>query len=79
MKKLTEKINSSTAWYAIVLGIAVAICGFIIFPLFDFIWCKVITDTEFVYLASEHIYKPLSFGVLMGLVSLPLHKNKNSD
>ena len=79
MKKLTEKIDSSKAWYAVTFGIAVALCGFIIYPLFDLFLCKVITKSEFIYSAAEHIYKPLCFGVFMGLVSLPLQKKKNSD
>ena len=44
-----KKIERGTIKYLIVLIIAVSLCGMILYPLFDLVYYKVITNSEFVY------------------------------
>ena len=50
-------------------GAATAIAGLILYPLFDVILCKFITNSEFVYSVHEHIIQPIIFGTIIGLIA----------
>ena len=54
--------------YILVYGGAIAIAGVILYPLFDLILCKFITNSEFIYSASQYITKLIAFGFIMGVV-----------
>ena len=54
--------------HLIVLIIAISIFGMILYPLFDLIYCKFITNNVFVYSVNEHIIKPITFGIILGIV-----------
>ena len=61
-------IERGSVKYLIALIIAIAIFGIILYPLFDLIICKFITNSEFVYSISEYIVKPVTFGCISGIL-----------
>ena len=44
-----DKLKKNKILYIIIFGLTVGIMGFIIYPLLDYIICKFITHTKFVY------------------------------
>ena len=61
-----KNIERGTIKYLIVLIIATAICGTILYPLFDLIYYKVITNSKFVYSINRHIIQPILFACFFG-------------
>ena len=61
-----KKIERGTTKYLIVLIISVAICGMILYPLFDLVYYKVITNSEFVYSFHRYIIQPIIFACIFG-------------
>ena len=61
-------IERGTKEYLIALVIAVAVCGMILYPLFDFILCKFITNSNFEYSVHQHIIQPILFAFIYGIV-----------
>lgn len=56
--------------------IAVSLAGIILYPLFDFLLCKFITNSEFTYSIFNHIIEPIIFGVVFGMVVWIFDKKK---
>ena len=69
-----KKIEKGTIKYLVCLIIVTAIFGFILYPLFDFIVCKLFTKTAFVYSVSNHFIQPLIFAVIFGVTYWALDK-----
>ena len=63
-----KKIERGSVKYLIALILAVAVCGVILYPLFDFILCKFITNSNFEYSIHQHIIQPVIFALVYGLV-----------
>lgn len=63
--------------HLIVLIIAIALFGIILFPLFDFLLCTFITHSKFVYSIHEHITEPVMFAVVIGIVFWLTDKRKS--
>ena len=61
-----KNIERGTIKYLVVLIIAVAVCGMILYPLFDFAYYKLITNSEFVYSIYNHIIQPIIFSCVFG-------------
>ena len=61
-----KKIERGTTEYLIVLIIAVSLCGMILYPLFDLVYYKVITNSEFVYSFHRYIIQPIIFACIFG-------------
>ena len=61
-----RNIERGTTKYLIALIIAVAVCGMILYPLFDLVYYKVITNSEFVYSFHRHIIQPIIFAFVFG-------------
>ena len=49
----------------------------ILYPIFDLIYCKLITNSEFVYNFHKYIIQPISFAFISGTVSWVVEKNRN--
>ena len=62
-----KNIERGTIKYLVILIIAVAICGMILYPLFDLVYYKVITNSEFVYSFHRHIIQPIIFACVFGI------------
>ena len=74
-----KNLQQGTIKYLIISIIAISICGIIIYPLFDLLFCKFITNSEFVYSANTHIVRPIIVGIVAGIVFWSFDKNKNNQ
>ncbi len=61
-----NNINRGTIKYLVILIIAVAVCGMILYPLFDLVLCKFITNSVFEYSVYSHVIQPIIFGCVFG-------------
>lgn len=59
-------IQKGSIIYLIMLIISISIMGIIIYPLFDLIYCRYITNSKFIYSVSNYITKPVLFGIVLG-------------
>lgn len=71
-----KKIDKGTIKYLVILIIATAICGMILYPLFDLIYYKYITNSEFVYSFHKHIIQPIIFAIIYGITFWTLNKKR---
>ena len=64
MKKIEENV-----WlYILAYGVTVSIMGIILYPLFDMVWCKFLTRSDFKYNVYDHIISPIIFGVTFAVI-----------
>ena len=63
-----KKIETGSNKHIIVFGVSAAIAGMILYPIFDIILCKFITNSEFVYSVHEYIIQPIIFGLFLSLL-----------
>lgn len=73
---LMKNIEKDSIKYLAILIITYVIMGLILYPLFDLIYCKLITNTKFVYSFQADVIKPISMGVIMGICLWVVEKNK---
>ena len=71
-----KNIERGTTKYLVVLIIPVAVCGMILYPLFDFILCKFITNSKFDYSIHQHIIQPILFAFIYGIVYWSVDKKR---
>ena len=62
--------------YYILLILAVAICGIILYPLLDMLWYKFITHSDFIYSIHSHIIQPILFALIFGTTFWAVDKNR---
>ena len=71
-----KNIERGTIKYLIILIVATAVCSMILYPLFDFIICKFITNSEFVYSFHAYIIQPILFACIFGTTFWLVDKKK---
>lgn len=71
-----KKIERGTTKYLIVLIIAVSLCGMILYPLFDLILCKFITNSVFEYSVHKHVIQPILFAFIYGITFWSIDKKR---
>lgn len=76
-----KKIKENKWLYTLVFAIATSIMGIILYPLFDYLLCKFITNSEFIYSVHQHIFQPILFGFIIAIVLYApiFHKNKENS
>ena len=62
------KIERGSIAHFLIQTIAIIIAGIVLYPLFDLILCKFITNSEFIYSVHKHIIQPISFGFITGII-----------
>ena len=72
-----KNIKRGSIKYLIVLIVAVIVFGVILYPLFDFILCKFITNSKFEYSIHQHIIQPVLFALIYGIVYWSIDKKRN--
>ena len=72
-----KEIEKGSVKYLFITIISVAICGVIIFPLFDLILCSFITNSQFVYSIYNHVVQPVVFAVFFGLACWIFDRKKS--
>ena len=73
---LMKQFEKGTIQYLVALIISISVCGMILYPIFDLILCKFITNSVFEYSIHEHIIQPILFGFIFGFVSWLVDKKK---
>lgn len=71
-----KKFERGTIKYLIVLIFLVAVCGMILYPLFDLILCKFITKSLFEYSVHKHVIQPILFAVIYGVTFWSIDKKR---
>ena len=61
-----KNIEKGSIKHLILLITAIAIFGILLYPLFDLIVCKFITNSNFIYSISSHIVEPIVFACILG-------------
>lgn len=70
------KIERGSLKYLVILIIIMSLCGFIIYPLLDFVFCKFITNSNFSYSFKEHILEPFTYSIILATCLFLLDKKK---
>ena len=63
-----KNIESGSIKHLIFLITAIAVFGMILYPIFDLIYYKFITNSEFVYTFHKYIIQPILFACISGTV-----------
>ena len=63
-----KNLNENRGLFIFAYGISTAIMGMVIYPLFDFLLCKFITNSTFKYTVADHVIEPITFGFIFALV-----------
>ena len=71
-----KKVERGSVKYLVILIVALAVAGAILFPMFDLIWSKVVTNSEFSYSAEKYVIEPISFGAIFGLIFWAIDRPK---
>jgi len=61
-------IEKGSIQHLIILIVAIAISGMILYPIFDYVLCSYITNSDFVYSTHEYIVQPILYGAILGTV-----------
>ena len=70
-----KNIEKGSIKHLVVLVIAYIILGLILYPVLDFIYCKLITHNEFIYSVQADVIKPVTICFVMGMCSWVAEKN----
>lgn len=70
-----KNIEKGSTKHLLFLIITYVIMGLILYPLFDFIYCKCITNSDFFYSVQADIIKPIVICSVMGICSWVSEKN----
>ena len=72
-----KNIERGTIKYLVVLIVVVAVCGMILYPLFDLIFCKFITKSIFEYSIYKYMIQPILFALIFGITFWSIDKKSN--
>lgn len=72
-----KNIERGTIKHLVILIIAVALCCMVLYPLFDLVLCKFITNSEFTYSVHSYIIQPILFGCIFGTTFWLVDKKRN--
>lgn len=61
-------IEKNSIKYLILEMVSISIAGIILWPILDYLYHSIITNSTFVYSAYDHIVKPIIFGSIIGFV-----------
>ncbi len=71
-----KNIERGSIKHLILLIIAIAVFGIILYPIFDLVYYKFITNSEFVYNFHKYVIQPISFACISGTVFWVIEKNR---
>ena len=63
-----KNIERGSVNHLILLIIVIAVFGMILYPIFDLVYYKIITNSEFVYTFHKYIIQPIIFACISGTV-----------
>lgn len=70
-----KNIERGTIKYLILLILFTAICGLILFPIFD-AFSDLLTNSKFTYSVEKHVVMPVVFAVVYGITFWAFDKRK---
>lgn len=71
---MLNKIRKNRILSSIIMAVAALIAAMIIWPLFDLLWAKVISHSDFVYTLKDYVIEPAIFAVIFGIISFAIWK-----
>ena len=71
-----KKIERGSIKHLVILVIAIAIFGMILYPILDLVYCNFIINTDFVYTFYKHIIQPILFACISGTALWFVEKNR---
>lgn len=72
-----KKIERGSVKHLILLVVLTIVVALIIYPLIDYIICKLFTKTVFIYTIKSHVVKPIIWGIFLALLTwINEYKNK---
>ena len=74
---MMKKIERGTTKHLMVLVSAVVIFGLLLYPLFDYIICRSIENSNFEYSINQHIIQPILLAFVYGIVFWSAYKKNN--
>ncbi|MBR3319527.1 hypothetical protein IKG06_03415 [Candidatus Saccharibacteria bacterium] len=66
---MLDRIRKNRFLSSIIMALAAFIAAMIIWPLFDLLWAKIITHSEFIYTFREYVVEPAIFAVIFGIIA----------
>ena len=66
--------NFGSLKYLVFQIIVLCLVGIILYPIFDLLLCKFITNSTFAYSIHSYIIQPIIFGIIIGIVIWILEK-----
>lgn len=72
-----KKIDENIILYILVQFIVMTVAAMIIWPLFDILYDKVITNSTFHYSVTNHIIRPIIFGAIIAVIQGILKKRND--
>jgi len=63
-----KNIERGSIKHLILIIIAIAVFGMILYPIFDLVYYRFITNSEFVYTFHKYIIQPILFACISGTV-----------
>ena len=63
----------------VILIIAIAVFGMILYPIFDLVYYKFIINSEFVYTFHKYIIQPILFACIFGTVFWNVEKKRKDN
>ena len=69
-----KNIKKGSIEHLILLVVCFSLAGTILYPLFDFLLCKFITNSEFLFSFYSHVIKPFLFCIIMGPIFWMIEK-----
>ena len=70
-----NNIEKESVKYLIFLIIIYIVLGLILYPIFDFIYCKLIMKSDFVYLYQADVIKPIAMAFVLAISSWLVERN----
>ena len=71
---MLDKVRKNRILSSIIMAIAAFIAAMIIWPLFDLLWAKIISHSDFAYTLKDYVIEPAIFGVIFGIISFIIWK-----
>lgn len=71
-----KNVEKGNIKHLVVLIYDIAIFEIIIYPLFDLVLCKFITNSEFIYSTHKYIIQPMLFSGILGATLCIIDKKK---
>ena len=74
-----NNIERGSILHLVILIIAIAVFGMILYPIFDLVYYKFIINSEFVYTFHKYIIQPILLACIFGTVFWNVEKKRKDN